>query len=291
LPGEEAKMTRLKDSMAAVLCHAGRRPITKKRYIRELDRFLAWYGSNRPLQVRRQDIIAYLDHLGGRSVSVRKMAHAALRFFYLHVVDRPEVVSNIPWPRIPKSGRSGPRWNDVRRMVLAIDDPVCRGAVCVIAMAGLRVSEACALCVCDMQTARDPRGRKLDHGVLVVRGKGGKKRLAPLAPTLTRALRRYYVVVEPKGFVFPNRSRKGHVRPATLRAAMRDACAKCGLDPIMPHQARHTFATTMLERGADLPTLQAALGHERLSTTSTYLHVRRDKVAAMPDLWDEPSQD
>jgi site-specific recombinase XerD len=51
-----------------------------------------------------------------------------------------------------------------------------------------------------------------------------------------------------------------------------------------PHELRHTFATTMLERGVDLATLQAAMGHQRLSSTLVYLHVRRDKLAAMPDL-------
>jgi site-specific recombinase XerD len=91
--------------------------------------------------------------------------------------------------------------------------------------------------------------------------------------------------VRPAGALFPNRSRTGHVDPKEVRLALRDACRRAGLaQHVTPHQMRHSFATTMLESGVDLPTLQAALGHERLSTTAGYTHVRRDRIAAMPDL-------
>ena len=281
---------RLQDGMVAVLCHGGRCATTQKRYCSEVRRFLRWLGHDRPLRVSRADVVGYLGHIGDGAVSRRKMAHAALRFLYVHVVDRPEVVAAIPWPRVPRSLRSGPRWPDVRQLLRAVEDPVCRAALCVIAAGGLRVSEACSLRLSDVQPERDAQGRKLDRGVLVVRaGKGGKERLAPLSPRLLTALRRYFVAVRPTGVLFPNRTRTGPLHPNAVRLALRAACARCGLEEVItPHQLRHAFATTMLERGADLPTLQAALGHDRLSTTAVYLHVRRDKVAAMPDLLAPP---
>lgn len=275
---------RLEDRMVALLCHATRCLATQRRYCAEVRRFLRWFGDDRPSQAHRADVVDYLSQIGDRSICGRKMAHAALRFLYVHVLNRPEVVTAIPWPCVPRSLRSGPCWPEVRALLRAVEDPVCRAAACVMGAAGLRVSEACALRVSDVQPERDEHGRKLDRGVLFVRGKGGKERLAPLSPTLLRALRRYFVAVRPVDFLLPNTTRTGALQPVTVRKALREACARCGVEVVTPHQLRHAFATTMLERGADLPTLQKALGHERLATTAVYLHVRRDKVAAMPDL-------
>jgi site-specific recombinase XerD len=251
-----------------------------------MKRFLEWGGHPFPLKVQRMDVLAYLEHLSGQSLHRRKMAHAALQFFYVRVVHRPEVVAGIPWPRIGRSRRSGPCWADVNRVLRLVKDPVCQVLLSVIATAGLRISEACGLQVADVQTDRDPDGHKLDRGVLLVReGKGGKQRLAPLSPTLLPVLRSYYAAVRPVGYLFPNPQRTGPIRPRQVRRALRDACQRAALPAhVTPHQLRHSFATTMLERGVDLATLQRALGHERLSTTAGYLHVRRDLIAAMPDL-------
>jgi site-specific recombinase XerD len=218
------------------------------------------------------------------------MAHAALRFFYIHVANRPEVVAGIPWPRVKRSLRTGPRWADVDSLLRAVTHPVCRIVLYVIAAAGLRITEACALRVEDVQTERDADGRKLDHGVLFVReGKGGKQRLAPLSPTLQLELRRYYVAERPQGYLFPNRQCTGRIAPKIVRRELREACERASLQKVVtPHELRHSFATTMLERGVDLPTLQAVMGHDRLSTTTGYTHVRRDRIAAMPDLLKPP---
>lgn len=281
---------RLQDAMITVLRHGGRSQRTQQDYCGEIRRFLKSLGHDRPLRVSREDVIAYLDHVGGRSVYRRKMAHAALKFLYVRVVNRPEVIAGIPWPRIPRSLRCGPRWSEVLVLLRAVANPVCQTLLCVIAASGLRISEACALRISDVQPERDERGRKLDRGVLLVHGKGAKERFAPLPTTLVHVLRRYFLAVRPADFLFPNRSRSGHVAPGTVRKALREACARRGLtQAITPHQLRHAFATTMLERGADLPTLQAALGHQRPSTTAVYLHVRRDRLAAMPDLLEKPA--
>ena len=275
----------LQDAMLAVLRHAGRRPSTQKAYCREVRRFLAWLGHDRPLRALRSDVVRYLDEVGGRTVYGRRMAHAGLRFFFVHAVNQPGMMAGIPWPRHGRSLRKAPPWSDVEKLLRAIADPVCRAAACVIASAGLRVSEVCALHVEDVQTQRDRRGRALDHGVLLVRhGKGDKERLAPLTPALVRALRRYYRRIRPQDHLFPGAGPSQRLTPRRLRKQLREAGQRCGVTHHRPHELRHAFATTMLERGVDLATLQAAMGHQRLSSTSVYLHIRRDKLAAMPDL-------
>lgn len=276
----------LHDVMVSMLRHGGRRPSTESNYCREMRLFLEWLGHDRPLRACRSDVVAYLGYLGERSVCRRKMAHAAIRFFYVHAVNRPEVVAGIPWPRVPKSLREGPRCHEVGMVLGALCDPLFRAVVCVVVGAGLRISEACALRVEDVRTNRDAFGRKLNHGVLVVReGKGGKERLAPLSPTLRQELRSYWSFQRPSDLLFPNSQRTGHVTPKKVRSALHEACVRAGLKKhVTPHELRHTFSTMMLEQGVDLVTLQAALGHERLSTTAGYTHVRHDRIAAMPDL-------
>lgn len=276
----------LQDAMVAMLRHGGRALSTQEIYCREMRGFLKWLGHDRPLRARRPDVVAYLSLLGEGSVCRRRMAHAALRFFYVYTVNRPEVVEGIPWPRKRKSLRSGPRWHEVKRILAEVAEPRYSAMICVMAGAGLRVSEVCALRVEDVQTERDTAGHKLDRGVLVVRkGKGDKERLAPLSPTLREELRDYYRVMQPEGLLFPNERRTGAVRPKSVQKALREACERAGLKKhVTPHELRHTFATTMLEQGVDLLTLQEALGHSRLSTTAEYTHVRSDRIAAMPDL-------
>jgi site-specific recombinase XerD len=272
------------DAMLSVLRHAGRSESTQKRYSAELLRFFTWCGHERPSQVTRDDVIGYLDELGKRTLGGRKSAHAALRFYFVQIVNRPEVFAGIPWPRVARSLREGPRWSEVLRLIGVMDEPVCKVVVQLIAGAGLRISEACNLRVSSIRTEKDAQGRRSDTGVIFVRGKGGHERLAPAPKSLIRLLRDYYAEYRPKDYLFENHSKTGHIRAKQVRHALRTACDACGLKRITPHQLRHAFATTMLEQKVDLVTLQAALGHRHLSTTVAYLHVRQDKLAEMPDL-------
>jgi integrase len=271
--------------MISVLRHGGRAESTIKQYCYEVQRFFTWLGWNRPLSVRRSHIISYLDHCASRSIGYRKMAHAALRAFFLHTLNRTDVVANIPWPRVAAPLRIPPRLVDIHRMLPAVRDPRCRAALQIIVGAGLRVSEVCALRVEDVQVERDAQGRRADLGVIVVRkGKGGKDRLAPLPPTLLRELRHYWRQMKPRTWLFPNRRADGPIDPPLLRRALTEACLACGVPRWTPHLLRHAYATAMLEERTELPSIQNSMGHRRLSTTSVYMHVRRDQIMAMPDL-------
>jgi site-specific recombinase XerD len=277
-----------KSATLNVLRHANRSQSTQETYCRELARFFRCLGHTDLIRIQRERLIAYLAEIGGRSIASRKTAHAALRFFFVCVVNRPELMEGIPWPRQPRSLREGPRWTDVLRLIEAVPDPVCRAVARVMAGAGLRVREACALRITDVRPEKDAHGRFLDHGVLFVRGKGAKERLAPLPPCLLQALRAYYEQFRPTDFLFVARRGRGRVTAEMVRRELRLAAARCGIEPVTPHQLRHAFATTMLERGVSIATIQSALGHRHLSTTIQYLHIRHDTLAAMPDLLKPP---
>ena len=144
---------------------------------------------------------------------------------------------------------------------------------------GLRVSEATSLTLA--ATARDP-------AYLMVRGKGGKERLAPLNGAARTAIKAYLAVrprFVPKGakespWLFPSRSRDGRLTPRRFAQLLDEAARDAGVDPakVSPHVLRHAFATHLLEGGADLRVVQTLLGHADIATTQIYTHVTEGRL-------------
>ncbi len=160
----------------------------------------------------------------------------------------------------------------------------------VLYAAGLRVSELVSL----PATAAAPRDR-----TLLIRGKGGRERLAPLTPAALDALCAYGAVREhfapasrptastararSARFLFPARSRSGHLTREAFARELKALAGRAGLDParISPHVLRHAFATHLLDNGADLRVVQTLLGHADISTTQIYTHVQQDRLRAV----------
>ena len=144
---------------------------------------------------------------------------------------------------------------------------------------GLRISELLALPVAAL--ARDP-------AYLIVKGKGGKERLAPLNAPARTAIKAYLPARKrffPKGgsdspWLFPSRSGGGRLTRRRFAQLLDEAALAAGIDParISPHGLRHAFATHLLEGGADLRTVQKLLGHADIATTQIYTHVAQDRL-------------
>jgi len=145
---------------------------------------------------------------------------------------------------------------------------------------GLRVSELASLRLAEIN---------LEDGFLVCRGKGGKERIVPLGRSSCRAVRRYLDEVRPlvdkDGREELFLSRRG--RPFTRQGVwklLRQHAAKAGVAAkISPHVLRHSFATHLLERGADLRSVQLMLGHSQITTTQIYTHVSRERLRRVYD--------
>jgi integrase/recombinase XerD len=145
---------------------------------------------------------------------------------------------------------------------------------------GLRVSELAALKLAEIN---------LEDGFLVCRGKGGKERIVPLGRSACGAIKGYLATARPLDDADGREelflSRRG--RPFTRQGVwklLRQHARKAGLsDKISPHVLRHTFATHLLERGADLRSVQLMLGHSQITTTQIYTHVTRERLRRVYD--------
>lgn len=146
---------------------------------------------------------------------------------------------------------------------------------------GMRVSELVSLPF-NVLTG-DPR-------VLTIRGKGGRERLLPLNSAASTALQNYLHVLRNKNevfndkihykWLFPSRGACGHLTRQRFAQDLKEVALQSGLDPdrISPHVLRHAFASHLLDRGADLRTVQQLLGHADISTTEIYTHVLEERL-------------
>ncbi|MBB3702242.1 site-specific tyrosine recombinase XerD [Alloprevotella rava] len=149
-----------------------------------------------------------------------------------------------------------------------------RAAIEVLYSCGLRVSELCNLLLSDLY---------LDEGFLRVTGKGNKQRLVPISERAIRELKawftfRKFIDIKPgeEDYVFISAARKKHLSRITVFHNIKVYAEQAGIQKtISPHTFRHSFATHLLEGGANLRAIQTMLGHESISTTEIYTHIDR----------------
>lgn len=234
----------------------------------------------------RDHVSAYLQKVGGK-LSDRSKARrlAALRSFCKHLLLL-GVIDHNPAARIafPKTRLSLPKvlsGQEVEALLKQPDDSQPLGTrdramLELLYATGLRVSEL---------TDLELRQLHLDPGYLVVLGKGGKERLVPLGEWAAEALKRYLEEARPgivKGGsrqeIFVNHRGRKLSRQGVWKIIKRHALEARIRQNITPHMLRHSFATHLLENGADLRSLQTMLGHADISTTQIYTHVARTRL-------------
>jgi integrase/recombinase XerD len=252
--------------------------------------FLA--GRGRDLaDAQAEDVEGYFSALGARGASPATAARrrASVRQFYRFVLGEGWRTDD-PSRRVeaPKKGRALPKILSREEMDRLIAAAAARDGAqglrlaCMVELAyasGLRISELTGMTLAAL--ARDP-------AYLIVRGKGGKERLAPLNDAARTAVRAYLAVRPgflPAGdkanpWLFPSRGKGGRLTPRRFAQLLDEAAAAAGIDParVSPHVLRHAFATHLLEGGADLRVVQKLLGHADIATTQIYTHVAGDRL-------------
>lgn len=269
-------MGELRDRMEGDLLLRGVAAVTRKEYLR-CARALAAHYRRSPAELGAEQVRDYLLHLTRNlhySAANLKMHVAAIKFLYGVTLNRPDVVDRIPYPKVPRTLLDIPSPGEVAKVLAAVRSPKYRVLLFCAYGAGLRVSEACNLCIGDIDDQRM---------VIHVRGgKGARDRYAMLSPVLLDALRRYYRAERPeKPYLFPGNIAGQPVRPEGVQTAVRIALTHSGVSKrITPHTLRHAFATHSLEAGTDLRVIQVLLGHATIRTTTRYLHVSTRLIAS-----------
>lgn len=268
-------------------------PHTLSAYGRDLADAETWLGDAGGLMAAPQEALeAWFADLSRRGLSAATAARrrASVRQFYRFALGEGWRADD-PSRRLdaPRQGRSLPKTlsrDEIEALLAAAAADDGAAALRLIALmemayaSGLRVSELLALKV--EAVRRDP-------AYLIVRGKGGKERLAPLNAAAREAIRAWLDARDAarkpgapdSPWLFPSHGKSGHLTPRRFAQLLDQAAITAGIDPVRvsPHVLRHAFATHLLEGGADLRVVQTLLGHADISTTQIYTHVATDRLS------------
>lgn len=249
--------------------------------------------SERLRAVDTEQVKGFLGFLADQDYSKSTIARklATLRSFYKFCLRRSYVpVHPLATIRTPKQEKALPKFLDIEQITRLLSTPDTntllggrdRAMLEVMYSTGVRVSELVDLNLDDVN---------FDSGVLRVRGKGRKQRTSPVGPTALSAIRRYLdlrradsrnAAFHPHALFINKHGQRISTR--SVRRKLDKYLTQCGLDPsISPHTLRHTFATHMLNSGADLRSVQELLGHQSLSTTQIYTHLTTPRLKAAYD--------
>jgi integrase/recombinase XerD len=263
-------------------------------YGRDVERLRAFAAGQRRdvLGLTQADVVEFLAGLRAEGLAPRSVARTlhALRGLYRFAV-REGRLENDPMENLkaPRVFKALPRYlsaSQVEALLAAPDvgDPLGvrdRAMLEVLYATGLRVSELTGLRASDVD---------LEVGLLTCIGKGGKERLVPLGRVARRWVERYLAEVRPAltrrraaETLFVSQ-RGGRLSRMGVWGIVRRHALAAGVERVLtPHVLRHSFATHLLERGADLRSLQAMLGHADISTTQIYTHVTRERLRQVYD--------
>ncbi|MBI5144278.1 MAG: site-specific tyrosine recombinase XerD [Candidatus Omnitrophica bacterium] len=237
--------------------------------------------------VKRQDVTSHLLHLKDNGLSSNSISRAlaAIKVFYRFLVQerlaKDDVAGILESPRLIRPLPNVLAVNEVDRLLAAPDVRGWMGirdkaALELIYATGMRVSE-----IVELSTD----GLNLDVGFIKCKGKGSKERMVPIGKVARNSISRYMEKVRPRllkqrqdAHLFLTRLGKRVSRQSFWKMIKRYA-KKAGIKKdIAPHTLRHSFATHLLERGADLRVVQEMLGHADISTTQIYTHINKERL-------------
>ena len=259
-------------------------PNTVEAYIGDVNKLLSFFGNaDRLLAVTLDDLREFLSAMADVGVNARSQARiiSSLRSFY-GFLKLDGYIGSDPTAQL-RSPKIGMRLPDVLTLqeiddiINAIDLATCEGQrnraiIEVLYSCGLRVSELCSLRMSDLY---------LKEQFIRVTGKGGKQRLVPISPRAIAELEAYFedrnrIPIKPgfEDYVFISERLKKPLSRITVFHHIKELVERVGINKtVSPHTFRHSFATHLLEGGANLRVIQVMLGHESISTTEIYAHI------------------
>lgn len=263
-----------------------------KAYARDLRKLVLWLEESdlqlAPDQLETQHLREFIYQIA-KEINPRSQARliSSLKAFFKYLVLENYRQTNpmelLESPKTPRKLPDTLSLEEIDNLIAHIDRSTAEGErnraiIETLYSCGLRVSELTSLKISDLF---------FDEGFVKVTGKGNKQRFVPISPYTIKVINLYkneirtHVNVDPKfsDTVFLNRRGKGLTR-AMIFHIIKQLAIKAGLrKSISPHTFRHSFATHLLENGADLRSIQIMLGHESITTTEIYMHVDRSHLA------------
>ncbi len=263
-------MTELRQRMLDAMVQRGFAQRTQETYIGAIRRMAKHYRRD-PALYTPQEVQAYLLHMVKQerlSYSSMNQAACAAQFLFQTVLGHGREQFHIPFAKVSAKQPELLARAEIARLFAACTHASRRMLLQTIYASGLRVSEACALRVSDIDSAPDRMC------IRVACGKGGKGRYSILSPTLLELLRCYARHVRPATWLFAGSTGQQPLNIEMAQRAYRAACLRAGITKSGGiHTLRHCFATHLLEGGVDLFTIQKLLGHTHIATTGRYLHL------------------
>jgi integrase/recombinase XerD len=264
---------------------------TIQSYSRDLNKLFLFFQKEKiPWKSAKEpDLVKFIHHMSRSGLSARSVARliSSLKSFYRFLILDGILKKN---PAInltsPKSWLSLPKFLSVKEVESLLSQPEedeargirDRAMLELLYATGLRVSELVSLRMSDLN---------LGDGFLFCRGKGGKERIVPLGGSAKNAINHYLAeartgfLLRDSDFLFLTYRGQPFTRQGFWKVLKQYAIKAKLEDKISPHVLRHSFATHLLERGADLRSVQLMLGHSQITTTQIYTHVSRKQLRNM----------
>ena len=285
--------------MEMMVAERGASKNTVDAYRRDLTDFSVFIikKSTNVLAVDRALVEQFLTHLSRAGIAARTVARklSALRqlfeFLYSEKLRADNPTATIATPRMGRQLPKTLELNHVSALLEAARGDSSPKGIRLQAMmellygAGLRVSELVGLKLSALQVKDG--GKTVSTDFLVIRGKGNKERLVPVHGKARDALSRYLEVRQvfltdknPSSYLFPYHRAEGYITRQQFGVMLKELAVKAHIDPetLSPHTLRHSFASHLLEGGADLRVIQELLGHSDISTTQIYTHVAGERL-------------
>lgn len=207
---------------------------------------------------------------------------AAAKFLYTQVLDMPWSNDHIPYANVPIKLPVVLTAGEIDQFFAAVGLPMHRAVLMLCYGSGLRIAEAVAVQVEDIDSKR--------MLIRVRQGKGGVDRYSVISPRMVRILREYWKLLRPAKWLFPSHLADEHIHQGTIQQLCKDACRIAGITKrVTPHVLRHSFATQLLENGTDTRVIQVLLGHKRIDTTARYTSVAPRALAKIVSPFDSSS--
>lgn len=271
-------MTKLRQQMIGELQLRNYSEATIHSYVHIVERFARYFGKS-PGSLGCDEVkqfLLYLKNDKKLTWSTLQINRAALRFLYVKTLKQKWFEEEVPPPKRRPHLPTVLSAEEITRMLDLTTNLKHWTIMAVFYGTGVRANELRLLKVSDIESSRM---------VLHIRdGKGQVPRDIGLSQPLLERLRIYWRWRKPKDWLFPSKQRPDHpMDEKTVRVVCRSAARRAGIrKKVSPHVFRHSYATHMLEAGADLRTIQVLLGHRDIQTTARYLRVSAQRIHAAP---------